>query len=71
MHTGEIPGDNRVKSSDYGELTAVFLCKVTKGKKFYFHVKNSIPRLWTMTKQESSRTFALAGLRFLFINTLL
>jgi hypothetical protein len=67
MYTGKIAGDNRVKGPDYGELTAIFLSKVTKGKEFYFHVKTSIPRLWPMSKQQSSRTPAFIICAPLFV----
>jgi hypothetical protein len=60
MYAGKISGDNRVKGPDYRELPAVFLGKIAKGKKFYLHIKNSMPRLWTMTQQESSQKVASA-----------
>jgi len=40
MDTGEIAGNDGIKSSYNGKFAAVFLSKITKGKKFYFHLVN-------------------------------
>jgi hypothetical protein len=37
MNAGEIPGNDGVKSSDNGELPAVFLGKITECENFYLH----------------------------------
>ena len=42
VNAGEIAGDDRVKSPHNGQFAAVFLGKIAKGKKFYFHTLSSI-----------------------------
>jgi hypothetical protein len=43
MYAGEITRDNGIERSHYGQFTAVFLSKITKGKQFYFHGRPPIP----------------------------
>ena len=42
MEAGKVAGNNRIKSSHNGQLAPVLLGKVTKSKKFYFHLM-SVP----------------------------
>ena len=52
VNAGEVAGNDGIKSSHNSQLAAVFLGKITKGKKFYFHFL-TVARKDRRVKQDS------------------
>jgi hypothetical protein len=63
MDAGKIAGDDRVESSDNGQLASVFLGKIAKGKKLDFNNSTSISSVYSSTAcctTQSGRASAFA-----------